>query len=445
MKLFRKTTVCIIVFLMLATYGNSFSIEKNRRMTEELDTLSLLDGAKLEEHNGLKILYVNGSYYEMGYQHGYLLKDEVNENIRAFIDHGEKISSYDYLLDMWNITEPYIPECYIQEMHGIADGADVSFEKLSVVYMIIPFIDLQCFTFAAWSNATQDEKLCHIRSLDFPLVIDDPDTGKYLQENSVLMIRKPNDGLKSINPSIAGLINFYQGINEKQISVGIQVCWSNDQTLKSIPVQFKILKIMDTAENLQEAVDILTSNKTLGWNFIISDGKINQGYVVETTANYSYVGTWNNSVEGTRPFWKIENVVRRTNFFVNPTLASTQRKNYKISGIKSFMDLFNGEPYFALWRKYRSMSKEIEKNWGDINVERGISLLRKVYTGRTDFLLFMFLFLGEESILRDFQQWAVCPDTGEFVFSFADSEKFSHDSELHYFNIYDFFFKNLNS
>ena len=263
MKLFREILALGIVFLIFSNYGFGFSI-KDQRLTIESDKSSLLDGARVVVKDGVKILYLNGSCYEMGYQHGFLLKDEVNENMRAFMKYAEEITSYVTLLAMWNETEPYIPSCYIEEMQGLADGANVSFEQAAALYMFVLFIDMKCFTFTAWSNATIDGRLYHIRSLDFPLVIKDPVTRKYVQENSVLIVRNPEGDLKSIAPSIAGSINFYQGINEKQISIGVQVCWSYDQTLKGIPVKFKIQKILDTAENAEEAIDILTSNRTLG-------------------------------------------------------------------------------------------------------------------------------------------------------------------------------------
>ena len=427
--------VCMLLITTALPATGIMSVLKNDK--SKIAVLDPLDGGWLEEQDGVTILHLNGSNYDMGYQHGFLLKDEIHENMRAFMKYAEEISSYETLLDIWNTVEPYVPSCYIEEMKGIAAGADISFEDTAALYMVVLFIDMKCFTYAAWSNATIDGRLYHIRSLDFPLVIQDPVTGKYIQENSVLIVRNPENGLKSIAPSIAGSINFYQGINEKQVSIGVQVCWSYDQTLKGIPVKFKIQKILDTAKNVEEAIEILTFNRTLGWNFIVSDGKEGVGYVVEITANHTYVGTWDDPIEENYPFWAIEDVVRRTNFFIDPTMASTQRTFYNPSGIKGFLGLFSGEFFFPLWRKYKSMSNEIEKNWGEIDLNSSIYLLREVYTGKTDFLMFIFLFLGKNTILSDFHQWSVCPETGEFIISFADAERYSHESELHYFNIYD--------
>lgn len=438
MEFLKKFLVLLSVSVIILGSSDSFSYILSDSGGGS-DNSELLDGSHLENIDGAKVLYLNGSFYEMGYQHGFLLKDEVNQNMRAFLSYIEEVTTYETLLDLWNTTEPYVPDCYIEEMHGIADGADLAFDLAAALYMFVLYIDMGCFTFAAWSNATVDGNLYHVRSLDFPLVLQDPVSGRYAQENSVLIVRNPEDGLKSFAPSIAGSINFYQGINEKQVSVGIQVCWSKDQTLKGIPVKFKIQRILDTAETVDEAVDILISDRTLGWNLIVSDGKTNEGVVVETTANHSYVGTWDGSIENNDPFWKIQDVVRRTNFFVEPVMASTQRSRYNPSTLLSFFDLFKGEPFFPLWRKYKSMSEEIEKNWGEINLDSSMSIMRKVYSGRTDLLLFVFLSLGKNSILTDFHQWSYCPKTGDFVVSFADGENYAHETDMHYFNLNNLF------
>jgi len=430
----QKILLCLVLLLMLSSHGESLSKDSHESMA------ILLDGARLEIRDGVTLLYVNGSYYEMGYQHGFLLRDQVHANMRAFLNYIDEISSYDTMIELWNATAPHVPTCYIEEMQGIADGAGIPFETVAACYMTILYMDMQCFTYAAWSNATRDGKLYHVRSLDFPLRIDDPVTGTYIQEHSMLIVRNPHNGYKSLLPSIAGGINFYQGINEKQISIGVEVCWSSDQTLEGIPVKFKMQTVLDTAETIEEAIHILTTNNTLGWNFIVSDAKTSIAYAIEITAHRSYVGSWDDPVENTSPFWEIENVVRRTNFFIDPELASTQRDSYDTSGIHGLIrGLVKGEPFFSLWRKYKAMSEEIEKNWGTIDLDSGVSLMRKVYTGKTDIFMFFLVHCNKQSILCDFQQWGVCPETGDFLISFADAKRFSHETDLHSFNIYDLF------
>jgi hypothetical protein len=52
---------------------------------------------------------------------------------------------------------------------------------------------------------------------------------------------------------------------------------------------------------------------------VVSDSKIPVGNVVVTTANYNYIGTFDDPTKETFPFRNIKNVVRRTNFLLERT------------------------------------------------------------------------------------------------------------------------------
>jgi len=94
--------------------------------TSKIDTV--LKGGWLKEINGIKVLYISGTHYEMGYQHGYLLRNETRENLRAFLNNTHY--SYEKLLEIWNITKNFIPKEYIEELRGLADGAGIKFEDV---------------------------------------------------------------------------------------------------------------------------------------------------------------------------------------------------------------------------------------------------------------------------------------------------------------------------
>ena len=46
-----------------------------------------MEGGWLEERDGVSILHISGSPYNMGFQHGFLLQDEIQENYRAIFNH----------------------------------------------------------------------------------------------------------------------------------------------------------------------------------------------------------------------------------------------------------------------------------------------------------------------------------------------------------------------
>ncbi|HEC95329.1 MAG TPA: hypothetical protein ENI45_05125 [Thermoplasmatales archaeon] len=254
----------------------------------EVSLSASLKNGWVKEQDGVKILHLNGSYYEMGYQHGMLLREECVEDLRAFLSFAESYGyNYSDFVELWDIVKEYIPNEYKDEMRGLADGADVPFEWVAVGNIIAVWV--HCSGFAAWGPATVDGKLYQMRSLDFPVNIRDPVTGRYLQENSVLIVREPSNGFASMDPSFAGFVGSLGGLNEKGIATEVLSSWSNDEWCNGVPMMFRQRMVLDHSSTITDAIDILISNKTCGWNFIVSDGKIPVSYVVETTANHSYV------------------------------------------------------------------------------------------------------------------------------------------------------------
>ncbi|MDH7506949.1 MAG: C45 family autoproteolytic acyltransferase/hydrolase [Candidatus Thermoplasmatota archaeon] len=427
----KKIPVTIICFLLIFTILPVKGVKNNT---------DLLSGGWLEERNGVKILHLSGSNYEMGFQHGVLLKEEVKQNIRAFLNYANNSNiTYEYLLEIWNEMKDYVPQVYIDEIQGIADGAEISFLDIAVANMVITVGDMGCFGISAWKNATVDGKLYHARSFDLPFNIKDPKTGKYAHENSVIIIRKPDNGFASINPSIAGSMHGGGGVNDQKIAIGQQVCWSKDYTLHGTPGQFRVQMVLDHSSNISEAINILINNKDMGWNFIVSDGKIPIGYAVETTGNYFYYGTHDNPVEGITPFWNIDNVVRRTNFFIDKTTASTQRKNYDPSGFISFIKLvLRTDVFFAVWRSYKVVSEGIEKNHGLMDLNNTMTMIRDCYSGKTDLLLKLIVTLAKgTSFNRAWNMWVADPENGDMVVCFASRNKIAFENNVYYFNFYE--------
>jgi hypothetical protein len=290
-----------------------------------------------------------------------------------------------------------------------------------------------------WDAATVDGKLYHVRSLDWGggFGFNDPETGLYLRENQVLIIRDPAMGYASVCPEFAGIICCWGGINEMGIGIGETTCFTYDSTYQGISAAFRMRIVLDRASTAEDAIMIMNSNRTCGWNFIISDGKIPQGFVIEQTANLVYVGTWFDPVESTHPFWEIEDVVRRSPMFISPICAATQkyREFYDPGGLHGLLFFLIGKnPYFNTWSQYRALSEEIEHQWGTLDLNGTMSLLRDVYLGKTDVLFLIMQIMG--SYLA-FHQWVACPETGDFVISFADDVNAATKNAVHYFNLFD--------
>ncbi len=443
-KISRNMALCFLVatvFLIPISAVENFVTYFDAETT--IVNVSALDGGWLEERNGVKILHLNGSYYDMGYQHGFLLKDEIQESMRTqlvfFEDSG---FPYEKILEIGDIMDDYLPSEYKEEMQGMADGADMSLDDVVVLNTMpavlnIAFADA-CCEVSLWGDATADGKLLHVRSWDWSLHVLDPETGTPLQENMVLIVRTPEFGYASLSaPENPGAITSWNGVNENGIVVGENTCLTWDITYHGISPAFRMRMVLDRCATGEEAITILSSNRTCGTNFVLSDANVPIGYALDQTANISYAGTWNDSVEGTDPFWQIKDVTRRTPGYIDPACAAVEygRIRYDPSGLRAVWDAITGKSSMVYpWIHYHALSNQIEKYYGTLDVNSTMAALREEYTGKTDFWMLLVTTIGAYQCLC---QWVMCPETGEIVISFASSTRRACYEPVHYFNFYE--------
>jgi len=427
-------------FLLINTVLNPIAFGSSDNQIQQC--FSSLDGGWFEEKEGVKILHVSGSYYDMGYQHGYLLKEEINENIRAFSYYFQEYEwSYEKVLSVWNIQKMILPNCYIQELQGMADGSGISFEKLAVhnSWMGVYNHLFSCWGASLWGDATQNGTLLHMRSCDGINGLQDPISKSYVYENQILLIRNPDNAFSSLSPVFSGDVTSIGGFNEQGIGVSeLSVVTEADTTFFGINAGYRMRMVLDFSSDAAEAVEIMNSNRTCSWNFIVSDAAAPLGCAIEQSANKAYTMSWFDAVEDTPPFWQIKDVVRRGNCYINPAMASLDRNRYNPSGVLGLLRFLLGiDSTFINWIQYKTISEEIEKQYGTIDEIRALELLRDVYLGNTN--LFFRLFLANMSLTC--RQWVGCPLTGDFYICFAKDNTEAYQNIIHHFN----FFNLLNS
>lgn len=426
--------IFLIVFLLLSSISINAKNSKNvNEKNEYVD--DILDGAWLKEEKGVKILYISGSNYEMGYQLGFLCKEPYMRSYRSYMHHCENDLgvSYQDLLNAWDSNKHFIPDEYKEEIQGRADALNLSFEEVAVIETLNQFLfsynKKACSGFAAWGPATSDGKLYHVRSHDCTLNKPyDPLTGIPDYENEHLIIRNPDNGYASISPTTIIDVGCEGGLNEKGISIGYTASTCKDTSMFGTPSTIRQLMALDHASTLEEAIEVINSNTTIGLNFIISDGKINQAVAVEQSANHSYVGKWNDTVESMGRYWSIDHVVRRGNCFLNSTLSENQtglkyNQNNLISWLLS--------PYL---RQYVHLSKAIEKNWGRLNLNSSMEMIRNAYRYRIDPIHVLKRIIIKLGV---WDQWVACPETGDMAVAFAQNGKSAYNSPIIKINLFE--------
>jgi len=440
-KIIQVLIICIILILPIFYFQfvilEEKEIEKPKNFENEFNPL---EGGWFKEKDGVKILYLNGTNYMMGYQHGYYLKEEIGQIYRIIIDTFDYFGcTFETFMEIWDSTKEFIPDKYIEEMMGMSNGSGHSIDKIIVLNLVSSVLNVYyvggCSGMSAWDSATKNGEIIHFRSSDGTIHLKDEVSGKYFQECQAIFLRNPDEDYNSISFSFVGDVCSWGGFNEKAIAIGETSCKSDDTTFEGINLAFRMRMVLDNADNLDEAVEILKIYRGCGWNNIISDGNENKGIVIEQTSNNFYKGNWNDPVESNRPFYSIEDVVRRTNFFINPYTAETQREKYNPRGLFGlYRFIFKNDVYFFEWQHYKTLSKGIKSNHGTLDLDNTIDMVRDVYSGKGNIIFRYFQNRGGKEPMH---QWVANPKTGDFLVSFASVGKCAHEAPVHSFNFYD--------
>ncbi len=244
----------------------------------------------LEEVDGYKVLHVKGSPYEMGYQQGALLKDDIRELVRFLFDvkareFGEElkvnIGGVDLKPDPKAIIatiarsqKAFIPPWFFEELRGVADGSGVDFDEI-VVANFIPEL-FHCSGFALAGKATKDGTLYHGRILDYGC-------DWRLQEHAVLTIAEPDGKIPFANVTYAGFIGSVTGINAERVSLG-EMGGRGMGHWAGVPMAVLMRMALQEAHSLDEAVAVFRDHpRTCEYYYVIADGETGQAVGMEAS------------------------------------------------------------------------------------------------------------------------------------------------------------------
>ena len=188
------------------------------------------------------VMHVWGTAYEMGLAQGVLQKEEltkfaygaydylVSEGTGSMGDHLPKFLQ-DILVEKGmnalleanaEITAPFTPKSYLDEIQGLADGSGLSADMLLHLNLFPEITKASCSFFGAWGNATASgESLLQLRALDY--VTDAPAFTNHPQ----LTVYHPSwaGGVSHASvawPGVAGVLTGYSanaiGISEIGVS-----------------------------------------------------------------------------------------------------------------------------------------------------------------------------------------------------------------------------------
>lgn len=207
---FLKILIYISFFLFFGCAAKSDVSPK--LINQEIAGIGFHGKSKKYIKNGITVVYLTGTPYEIGFAHGKLCKAEIRGVNKFFLeayDRLEKDSKSNWL-KLSHQFENNIPEEYIEEMRGISDGADIPYDKI-LFLNTLSTIDMgnKCFAFALRDD---DSRIFTIRQVDGY-------KGSDLYKKMILFIVKPERGFgfaAILNP---GWVDGESGINEKGLTV----------------------------------------------------------------------------------------------------------------------------------------------------------------------------------------------------------------------------------
>jgi len=231
------------------------------------------------KREGLTVVHLKGSPFEIGYAHGVLLEPQMHTLETEFIQ-----MIHEYVPRRWmvkvlkwyviyrnrQLTE-YVPLNYRMEIYGTTLGCrDIHPKEGSfynrmlnyhaahdVSYMLIdnPLVSRAgCTSFGAWGGATEGGHLITGRNFDW-------EAAEVFSRDRVVVMCEPDEGIPFISLSWAGMAGVVSGMNRAGVSVTINGAPSSLPRQTATPAAMVARDILQRAHNHAEALDILRRAK----------------------------------------------------------------------------------------------------------------------------------------------------------------------------------------
>jgi len=249
------------------------------------ETVARCGAGWLENIDGYPVLHLKGTPYEIGYQHGALLKQSARDNMHYLLEvKGQtpvklgplSLSPRAAINSIVKIQQRHILPKYDQEFAGLAAAAELPLADVRAGNFIPELF--HCSGFAVMNSATQDGTLYHGRVLDYAV-------DWQLQDHAVLIVCEPAGEIPFVNVSYAGFIGSVTGMNARHVSIG-EMGGRGLGHWDGQPMALLVREVLQTAPDLDAAIAVFRDRpRTCEYYYVIADGNSNQAVGVEACWN----------------------------------------------------------------------------------------------------------------------------------------------------------------
>lgn len=237
---------------------------------------------RLEDHDGTRVLFLQGTPTEMGHQHGELLRTEVRRVVDRIL-YGVGVGSsvgkgrwfFGEIEEAVRRTAPWIDPRHLAEMDAIAAAAGLDAEEVRLANFFPELF--HCSGFAVLGKATVGGEMYHGRILDYL-------RGAGLEENAVVVVQRPDQGNAWVNISYAGFTGSVTAMNEKQLSIG-EMGGRGEGSWDGKPMAQLVREVMEKTSTVDEALELMRRTpRTCEYYYVIADAKSGRAAGVKATA-----------------------------------------------------------------------------------------------------------------------------------------------------------------
>ena len=367
------------------------------------------------------VLGLQGSPYEMGFQHGYLLAGLIRKTASGFLtptyaqfggwqpesgnapSMAQVNSGREVLFSVYQrYFEPNLAQQapdLLEEMNGIADGvrdAGTGIPRQDILIgNCIPEItellfylpDSQdanaveskgCSDCVTWGKATISGNLLHGTNYDYA-------TFGVLHRGIGIAIVNPGNGNAFLAQCLAGMVGYYRGMNLKGITTGEPTSDSADRDIKKngrIPHAMHMRKLIQFSNNVQDAIEMMNEFKgTTGFNHVVADSKTKE--VVDIEASCTKLGVVRPGKE-LDALWSCNQSVAYPGFNgyegENLVLGQVRYWNADVSqakDIKSWQGIARVETDKRTysWQRFEKLESLVKEHYGSIDIDKMIGIL----------------------------------------------------------------------
>jgi len=352
-------------------------IPRKPRLLDPDEHRRVMEAAGSDECDGMPVLYLAGTHYAIGYQHGVLARERI---------HLFRLDAYRYMADLirqvmklpgWLaglITRPLlywqtaaywdtIPVEYLEEARGVADGAGVHpLEVVLVTAIWEMYLVGGCSEFVVTGKMTADRSMIHGYNYDL-MAPEHALINPYL----AMIFYRPKDKIPFSTLNTVGSI----GVNAGMSDEGLSIAWDNTHTrdralyhgvkLPVVPFIITLRRVLERCRNVDEGIRLVvdTLPRPLADIIIIGSARENKASALETAG----------SLFATRSLE--DDAIWSTNYFRSEKLAPHDHR-----GDWRTMD---EDKYAKTFPRYWTYAKLFKKHRGRVDPRRAVEITRDPY------------------------------------------------------------------